>query len=66
MKVTPPGPVQVWRRRICGATSDAGTVFPSALIGEDGSTVTFRAIVRLDSGIEVEYYRNGGIHDPPA
>ena len=26
----------------------------------------FRAIVRLDSGIAVEYYGNGGIHDPPA
>ncbi|WAH35926.1 aconitate hydratase AcnA [Alicyclobacillus dauci] len=28
---------------------------------EDGSTFTFKADVRLDSDIEVEYYRNGGI-----
>lgn len=28
---------------------------------EDGSTFTFKANVRLDSDIEVEYYRNGGI-----
>jgi aconitate hydratase len=28
---------------------------------EDGSTLTFKAIARLDTPIEVEYYRNGGI-----
>ncbi|GMA49685.1 aconitate hydratase [Alicyclobacillus contaminans] len=28
---------------------------------EDGSTFTFPVTVRLDSGIEIEYYRNGGI-----
>ena len=28
---------------------------------EDGSEVTFQAIVRLDSPVEVDYYRNGGI-----
>ncbi len=27
----------------------------------DGSTVQFEAVVRLDTSIEVEYYRNGGI-----
>ena len=27
----------------------------------DGSTVAFKAVVRLDSDVEVEYYRNGGI-----
>jgi aconitate hydratase len=27
----------------------------------DGSTVSFQAIVRLDTKVEVEYYRNGGI-----
>ena len=27
----------------------------------DGSTVVFDAIVRLDTPVEVEYYRNGGI-----
>jgi aconitate hydratase len=29
--------------------------------GEDGSAVRFQAIARLDSRIDVEYYRNGGI-----
>ncbi len=28
---------------------------------EDGSVLTFQAIARLDTPIEVEYYRNGGI-----
>ena len=28
---------------------------------EDGSTVTFKAVVRLNSDVEVDYYRNGGI-----
>ena len=28
---------------------------------EDGSTVAFSAIVRLDSDVELEYYKNGGI-----
>jgi aconitate hydratase len=28
---------------------------------EDGSTLTFQAIARLDTPIEVNYYRNGGI-----
>ena len=28
---------------------------------EDGSTVTFEAIARLDSAVDVEYYRNAGI-----
>ena len=27
----------------------------------DGTVVNFQAIVRLDTAIEVEYYRNGGI-----
>ena len=27
----------------------------------NGSTVEFEAIVRLDTPVEVEYYRNGGI-----
>ena len=26
-----------------------------------GATVDFRATVRLDSDVEVDYYRNGGI-----
>jgi aconitate hydratase len=28
---------------------------------EDGERLTFRTIVRLDTPIEVDYYRNGGI-----
>jgi len=28
---------------------------------EDGSTLTFRALARVDTPVEVDYYRNGGI-----
>ena len=28
---------------------------------DDGSTLGFRAIVRIDVPVEVEYYRNGGV-----
>jgi aconitate hydratase len=28
---------------------------------EDGSTVTFETVCRIDTPVEVEYYRNGGI-----
>jgi aconitate hydratase len=28
---------------------------------EDGSTLAFRAIVRIDTPVEIDYYRNGGI-----
>ncbi len=28
---------------------------------EDGSIIAFEAVARLDSDVEVEYYRNGGI-----
>ena len=28
---------------------------------DDGSVLTFRAVARLDTPVEVEYYRNGGI-----
>jgi aconitate hydratase len=28
---------------------------------EDGSTVTFEAVIRIDSNMEVAYYRQGGI-----
>ena len=37
-----------------------GTVDVSA-VREDGSTAHFKAIVRLNPGVEVEYYRHGGI-----
>jgi aconitate hydratase len=30
-------------------------------VSEDGGQVTFEALVRLDTPVEVEYYRNGGI-----
>ncbi len=29
--------------------------------GDDGVETTFNALVRLDTPVEVEYYRNGGI-----
>jgi aconitate hydratase len=29
--------------------------------GGDGKTITFPAIVRLNSAVELDYYRNGGI-----
>ncbi|WP_461533164.1 aconitate hydratase AcnA [Sinomicrobium sp.] len=29
--------------------------------GKDGKNITFKAVVRLDSNIEIEYYRHGGI-----
>ncbi len=28
---------------------------------EDGTTVSFKAVVRLNSDVEVDYYRHGGI-----
>jgi aconitate hydratase len=37
-----------------------GTVKVRATLG-DGSVREFRAVVRLDSSVELEYYRNGGI-----
>jgi aconitate hydratase len=32
-----------------------------AAIRNDGTSIRFEAIARLDSGIEIEYYKNGGI-----
>lgn len=40
---------------------EPGQVLKVTAKKEDGSTVEFEAKSRLDSGIEVEYYRNGGI-----
>jgi aconitate hydratase len=37
-----------------------GTVDVTA-VREDGTTVRFKAVVRLNSAVEVEYYRHGGI-----
>jgi aconitate hydratase len=30
-------------------------------VGDDGETVEFSATVRIDTPVEVDYYRNGGI-----
>jgi aconitate hydratase len=40
---------------------EPGQVFKVTAKKQDGSTVEFEAKSRLDSGIEVEYYKNGGI-----
>ena len=37
------------------------SLIPVTATRSDGSTVEFEAIVRLDTPVEVEYYRNGGI-----
>jgi aconitate hydratase len=47
-------------------TGIAGGLEPGCAIdvkatGDDGSVVTFQARARLDSDVDVEYYRNGGI-----
>jgi aconitate hydratase len=34
---------------------------PVRVVRDDGSEVTFKAVVRIDSAVEVDYYRNGGI-----
>ncbi|HEX3722062.1 MAG TPA: aconitate hydratase AcnA, partial [Nitrolancea sp.] len=38
-----------------------GKILTVAATREDGSTLTFQVITRIDSPMEVEYYRNGGI-----
>ena len=40
---------------------EPGQTIPIKATKEDGSTTCFEAIVRLDTPVEVEYYRNGGI-----
>ncbi len=40
---------------------EPGSEVAVSAIRKDGSTVAFTATVRLDSEVEVEYYRNGGI-----
>jgi len=47
-------------------TGIAGDLHPRKLVAvraraEGGRTVTFQAVARLDSAIEIEYYRHGGI-----
>ena len=48
---------------IAGFTGDLtpGQRVTVAARREDGSVLTFQAIARLDSPVEVDYYRNGGI-----
>ena len=38
-----------------------GQNIPITVRKQDGSTLRFEAVVRLDTPVEVEYYRNGGI-----
>jgi aconitate hydratase len=47
-------------RGIAGGPTPGGTVEVTA-VGEDGKTTEFKAIVRLNSQVEVEYYQHGGI-----
>ncbi|NOU93503.1 aconitate hydratase AcnA [Paenibacillus sp. LMG 31456] len=48
---------------ITGLTNDVqpGQKVPVTVTREDGSSFQFEAIVRLDSMVDVDYYRNGGI-----
>ncbi|MDA0328323.1 MAG: aconitate hydratase AcnA [Gemmatimonadetes bacterium] len=47
-------------RGIASGLAPGGTVDVVAT-AEDGSTIAFKANARLDSDVDVEYYRNGGI-----
>jgi aconitate hydratase len=47
-------------RGVAEGLTPGGTVRVEAR-GDEGSVVTFDAMVRLDSEVDVEYYRNGGI-----
>ena len=40
---------------------EPGQNIPITVRKQDGSTLRFEAVVRLDTPVEVEYYRNGGI-----
>jgi aconitate hydratase len=40
---------------------EPGQNIPVEARKEDDSTILFEAVVRLDTPVEVEYYRNGGI-----
>jgi aconitase A len=53
-------------REVFDITGLAGDLAPGMRVTvgarrEDGSVLTFQAIARLDSPVEVDYYRNGGI-----
>ncbi len=45
---------------IASGLAPGGTVKVTAT-AEDGSTTTFKAVVRLNSPVELDYYRHGGI-----
>ena len=49
---------------VSGITGDeltAGGTAHVRAVSEDGATVEFDALIRLDTAVEVEYYRHGGI-----
>jgi aconitate hydratase len=48
---------------ITGIAEDLKPLKPVNILAkkEDGSEINFRAIARMDSKIEIEYYRHGGI-----
>jgi aconitate hydratase len=53
-------------REVFEVTGLAGTLTPRLRVAvsakrEDGSMLSFHALARLDSPVEVDYYRNGGI-----
>ena len=53
-------------RETYSITGVAGDLQPGAgvhvtAIDDDGSEKSFTAIVRIDTPVEVEYYRNGGV-----
>jgi len=53
-------------REVYAITGLTGTLEPRQRVTvearrEDGPTLTFKAVARLDTPIDVEYYRNGGI-----
>ena len=39
----------------------AGQLVPVSAVMEDGSTKSFNTVCRIDTPVEVDYYRNGGI-----
>jgi len=53
-------------REVFDLTGLAGTLTPGLRVSvsakrDDGSVLSFHALARLDSPVEVDYYRNGGI-----
>jgi aconitate hydratase len=53
-------------REVFDITGISGGLAPGQMVDvvarrEDGAEVAFEAIVRLDTPVDVEYYRNGGV-----